>query len=309
MITRKNYETYVLDYLEGTLSEDLKKAFENFLNQNPDIREEIESLCDMPSITPQQESFPGKHRLKASTIKGLTYTEELIIAELENIATPEQRQELKYIINNDPQIKNLRLEYQHTKLQPPDITYPYKNYLKHKVISLPVIIKNAVAYAALVILLIAITTFLRHPDRQIATSLELRPGIEQTFLLTPADLAPMPRLNRPVIVKHNKQNTSHHSNKQTVTTTRDTISSPQQTAQIVDRIKPKSFSVQVPITHTIIIHNNQEKTKFYHTLADLGTKTKKKFSTWLEERGIKITRREFMIKIKNRSYGISVAGK
>ena len=309
MITRKNYETYVLDYLEGTLSEELKKSFENFLNQNPDIREEIESLRDMPSIAPSEEFFPDKHRLKASTIDGLSYTEELIIAELENIATPEQRQELERIINNDSKVERLKKEYKQTKLRPPDITYPYKESLKHKVISLPILIKNAVAYAALFILLLAITTFLKHPDRQIATSLELRPGIEQIIFLTPANLAPIPEFNRPVVVEHYERTAPYHHKKQATTKTIDTTSSSQQTVQIAERITPKSFSIQEPVTHTIIIHNNQRKTQFYHTLADLGTQTKKKFSTWLNERGIKISRREFMVKINDRAYGISVAGK
>jgi hypothetical protein len=42
-INRINYEAYALDYLEGTLPEDLKQEMELFLRQNPATKEIIQA--------------------------------------------------------------------------------------------------------------------------------------------------------------------------------------------------------------------------------------------------------------------------
>jgi len=43
IINRKNYEQYVLDYLEGRLDHNVMLLMKHFLLENPDIEEEIET--------------------------------------------------------------------------------------------------------------------------------------------------------------------------------------------------------------------------------------------------------------------------
>lgn len=43
-ITKKNYEEYALDYLEGNLNESDQREFLSFLSENPDIHRELEEL-------------------------------------------------------------------------------------------------------------------------------------------------------------------------------------------------------------------------------------------------------------------------
>ncbi|MBC8005772.1 MAG: hypothetical protein H7X84_09885, partial [Verrucomicrobia bacterium] len=40
-ITRDNYEAFFLDYLEGNLEETLIDQFLDFLEKNPDLKEEL----------------------------------------------------------------------------------------------------------------------------------------------------------------------------------------------------------------------------------------------------------------------------
>ena len=40
-ITRDNYESFFIDYIEGNLPENMIDQFLDFLNQNPDLKEEL----------------------------------------------------------------------------------------------------------------------------------------------------------------------------------------------------------------------------------------------------------------------------
>ena len=310
-ITRQNYEIFALDYIEGKLPDDLKKEFESFLNQNPDIHDEINSLRETITVPIENISFTNKHNLKRSHINGLTYAEELIIAEIEGIATEKQKKELREIIKSNPQIAKDYHAYELTRLQAPRIKYPYKQRLKRKVINFTLLAKNAIAYAALLILLLSITTLIKKPDRQIMTSLQLRPVTEQIILLTPADLSSLPHIARPVMIaqkeKISAQQPKQNKHKKQSIITVDTVLE----RKIVDtKISPKPFNITYPAKQTVaIITPSKPKSNIYRTLSTVTTTTKEKLSSWLNKKGIKLSRREFMIKINDRAYGISVAGK
>lgn len=51
-ITKKNYEEYALDYLEGNLNESDQREFLSFLSENPDIHRELEEL-ELIEISPE----------------------------------------------------------------------------------------------------------------------------------------------------------------------------------------------------------------------------------------------------------------
>lgn len=62
-ITIHTYESYALDYLEGNLSNDDKKAFEQFLADHPAIADEMKDLLDF-TLEPSAMSMPNKDALK-----------------------------------------------------------------------------------------------------------------------------------------------------------------------------------------------------------------------------------------------------
>lgn len=62
MITRDNYESFFLDYLDGKLEENLVDEFLRFLKQNPDLRNELH-LFENIHLPANKVVFPGKNHL------------------------------------------------------------------------------------------------------------------------------------------------------------------------------------------------------------------------------------------------------
>ena len=61
-ITRDNYELYFLDYIEGNLDDNLVDIFIEFLQENPDLKEELQ-LAGSINIKPESIVFKGKENL------------------------------------------------------------------------------------------------------------------------------------------------------------------------------------------------------------------------------------------------------
>ena len=61
-INRNNYEAFFIDYLEGNLDERLVDDFIEFLQQNPDLKEEL-SLFEPISIGHEEITFNKKELL------------------------------------------------------------------------------------------------------------------------------------------------------------------------------------------------------------------------------------------------------
>lgn len=77
-INIKTYEQYVIDYLEGNLSEELRKEFDVFLLLNPEIKNELEDLQKV-NLEPKTKAFDN------SLLKKNLFTEENIEADFENL--------------------------------------------------------------------------------------------------------------------------------------------------------------------------------------------------------------------------------
>ena len=65
-INRLNYEKYAIDYLDGTLSTDLREEMMAFLNAHPDIREEVEWQQQFTAPALTAISHPDKSKLLKS---------------------------------------------------------------------------------------------------------------------------------------------------------------------------------------------------------------------------------------------------
>jgi hypothetical protein len=66
-INRENYEEYCLDYLEGNLSEDLKSEFDEFINENPDLENEVQDVELFYLTEPENIVFSDKKSLMKKT--------------------------------------------------------------------------------------------------------------------------------------------------------------------------------------------------------------------------------------------------
>ncbi len=142
-INRANYETYVIDYLDGKLDTIEIKCFISFLESNPDIKEEIESINEV-SLVADQRVFVEKNNLKkepvtaVNSINEINY-EEFFIANYENDLSESETKSLKQFLIKNPNLNQEFDIHSKLKLSPVEaIVYSDKNKLKQKVNLKPV---------------------------------------------------------------------------------------------------------------------------------------------------------------------------
>lgn len=85
----KNYEEYVIDFLEGSLSEEIKIEFEKFLKDNPMIQDEISGLSSA-TLTPEKVSSGLKEELYQTGLPKDEVIENLLIGKLEGDLSAEE---------------------------------------------------------------------------------------------------------------------------------------------------------------------------------------------------------------------------
>ena len=131
IIHKGNYEQYAMDYIENKLSADLKNDFELFLEQNPEIKQEIDEIKFLEIEQEPNVVLQDKTSLKKSPIEGITYTEYLLIGKIENQLSKNESKELDKLVNNNSKVAQDFFSFQKTILPPTEkIVYPFKNSLK-----------------------------------------------------------------------------------------------------------------------------------------------------------------------------------
>ena len=132
-ITRSNYESFLIDYLENNLNSREKLEMELFLQNNPDIEEEMAELSNF-QLQAEEISYDSKILLKKSEMlnKEGNLFEENCIAYYENDLSLKEKNELLKLIEKDSLLKQEFLLYEKLKLNPDfSINYPNKNGLYH----------------------------------------------------------------------------------------------------------------------------------------------------------------------------------
>jgi len=134
-ITRGNYETYFLDYLEGTLDPATMEEVRIFLNENPDLKTELDEF-ELVHLYAEPISFTEKEQLKKSPSSTVIFKDQkfdqLCVARIEGDLDPGQERALDdYLKDNPRRRRELDLFYK-TRLQPSLILYPDKHLLKQK---------------------------------------------------------------------------------------------------------------------------------------------------------------------------------
>ena len=127
---RTNYEIWIIDYLDGKLDHDQVSLLLNFLDQNPDLKNEFGEFRN--TVLSSDLEYHGKNSLK-KTVNEIPASqfELLCFASAEGDLSPEQRTELEEIIYADPEKKKELELFKQIRLIAPVSIYAHKASLKH----------------------------------------------------------------------------------------------------------------------------------------------------------------------------------
>ncbi len=133
-IDRTNYEIYFLDYLEGNLSEHLIDEFLDFLEKNPDLKEELQAVSGSAVKLPAENiPFEAKSQLYRDVLTGATRFEYKAIASLEGDLDETEETAFRKRIQADPQKKKEFELIKRMQIRPETgIVYPDKKKLLKK---------------------------------------------------------------------------------------------------------------------------------------------------------------------------------
>ena len=153
-IDRSNYEIWLIDWLDGNLSDLQVEQLNIFLNENPELKAEYDELTSF-NLKPSGRSYPHKNQLKKSTADlSVSQFEYLCVAYLENDLSSGQQTELMDIIDQDPEKKKTFELIQKIRLDPVGVRYKHKRKLirrtrQQRIIRLSVMGLSAAATIAL----------------------------------------------------------------------------------------------------------------------------------------------------------------
>lgn len=154
---RTNYEIWLVDYLDGSLSMEMEAELLLFLDENPDIKEELSEIMSL-RIAPAEGNFKYKDSLKKS-LNDLSDSqfEVLCVAASENDLTEGQKSEFQEIITGSPVRRAVAEEIKRIKLHPPEVTFRYKNRLKKVTLSQRIYRYSVITLSAAAAILLVIT--------------------------------------------------------------------------------------------------------------------------------------------------------
>ncbi|MNK00393.1 hypothetical protein D3C87_181770 [compost metagenome] len=129
-----NYESFYLDYLEGTLSESERAEFEEFLAAHPELQvdEELLILDDAPELMDALEKELLKKEERSISQDNLDY---FAIGKVEQVLSPREEDLLNAYLLAHPEAKKVIEAYQQTRLEAQTVLYAKKEELKEKEIA------------------------------------------------------------------------------------------------------------------------------------------------------------------------------
>ena len=163
-IDKSNYEIWLIDWLDGNLSDRQTEQLQHFLNENPVLKEEFDELQGF-RLTPSVKSYPQKNKLMKTTenLSGSQF-EYLAVAHLENDLSAEQLTELNEAMRENPDKKSTFELIQKMKLTPAEIKYKYKSRLTRRTFTQIVIRLSLVGLSAAAIITFALVTYFSKPE-------------------------------------------------------------------------------------------------------------------------------------------------
>jgi hypothetical protein len=131
-ITRDSYESWFLDYLEGNLKEEMTDDFLQFIRQNPDLKEELQSF-EPVRLEKSNLAFPGKEKLYRENLDHSDTFDETAVAWMEGDLNPDSVAAFQEYLHHHPsRMRDMQL-FSHTTLHPdPSVHFPDKQKLRHQ---------------------------------------------------------------------------------------------------------------------------------------------------------------------------------
>ncbi len=168
-INRHNYEEYFILYMDNELSSDERRMVEAFVQQYPDLKDELEILQQFKLTPDTSITFSGKEELlkESSAFSGtggeslitISNYEEWFVLYTDNELTPSQKEKVEEFIANNP-ASNVELALlQKTKLQPETIAFTDKKVLYRREEKNRRIIPAWLRVAAVLLLAVGLATF------------------------------------------------------------------------------------------------------------------------------------------------------
>jgi hypothetical protein len=127
MITKENYEAYLLDLSEGNLSEQDYSELMVFLINNPELECDID--ISSTTLVPVVEEIFSREKIVFDTINRDNYT-FFFIAYYEKQLSEKQQKEVELFVQHNPIFEKQFRQYKVTKLLPSNVKYPYKENLQ-----------------------------------------------------------------------------------------------------------------------------------------------------------------------------------
>ncbi|MEI2739037.1 MAG: hypothetical protein V9F01_09650 [Chitinophagaceae bacterium] len=134
-INHHNYEEYFILYMDNELSSDDRRMVEAFIQQHPDLKEELDVLLQYKLVPDNNITFTGKEELmKLNGDSPITFTnyDEWLVLYMDNELTAAQRVVVEQFMSANPSAKEELTLLQRTLLQPEEIVFTDKASLYRK---------------------------------------------------------------------------------------------------------------------------------------------------------------------------------
>jgi len=162
-IDRSNYEVWFIDWLDGKLNSFQTKELNNFLDRNPDLKEEFNDLSIIPLVSPEDQ-YPNKDVLKRSAEEiSESQFEYFCAAYLEKDLSDLGKSEVDEIISKDPQQKRVFELIHKTHLQAPAIKYKFKKQLLKRTTAQKIIRMSVIGLSSAAAIALIVATYITLP--------------------------------------------------------------------------------------------------------------------------------------------------
>lgn len=163
-IDRHNYEEYFLLYIDNELNVEQKKQVELFVQENPDLEEELVMLKQSRLIPDDSIVFDKKHLLmkeENSSFINLNNYEQWLIMYVDDELSEEEKITVEKFAETHPHVREELAIFLQTKLQPEELVFPNKETLYKREKTVRVISMQwwRVAVAAVLIISAGVTFY------------------------------------------------------------------------------------------------------------------------------------------------------
>lgn len=291
-INRENYEAYFIDYLEGNLDELLVNDFIAFLQNNPDLKEEL-SLFEAVTVNPENISFSKKEKLYKDKFDSEKEFNQAAIASLEADISNAEKTKFHNYLAKHPEKKHDFILFGKTKLKPDEsIIFSNKRKL-YKQSGRKAFLLWSGRIAAILILAFAFFTIIDQPAKNLIPDekvAKIEDKKEKKSTAVEINKTPVEKIETPIEIK--KENPINIKKSESKPLIKKALPQPQKSKSLREDTKGRMthedlvinrIPVEVPAKMNSIlasVDSNQPKAK----MARMYYKTPENFANYNDER-------------------------